>query len=215
MFGFPPQMNSSKALFETQERSWNSAWNNLVVTCRLEMGARRLSRCLICIQIFVASDPFFVDPCTNNVWASDPIFDVCTQTCRLQSLFLILAHKKTSTKPDNVNNTNTMTKNLCRMILWGSMLFDCVRELVCSLLALSIAHVKKHTLKKSSGHAGNQKHTWVGYPSVSSFGQAYGTSFCQVDMDSRSRPRRAGTPKPLANVLCRLAKKFGKSARHT
>ena len=90
------------------------------------------------------------------------------------------------------------------------MWFDCFRELVRSLLALSIAHVSKHTLKTSSGHAGNQKHTWVGYPSASTFAHAYGTSFCQVDMDSRSRHRRAGTPKPLANVLCRSARKLGR-----
>ena len=88
------------------------------------------------------------------------------------------------------------------------MLFDCFRELVRSLLALSIAHVSNHTLKTSSGHAGNQKHMWVGCPSVSTFGQAFGTSFCQVDMDSRSRPRRAGTPKPLANVLGPFAEKL-------
>ena len=60
MFGFPPQINSSKALFETQERSWNSAWNHFVVTRRLDLGARRLSRCLIYIQICVASDLFFL-----------------------------------------------------------------------------------------------------------------------------------------------------------
>ena len=95
------------------------------------------------------------------------------------------------------------------------MFMNCFHKHVCSLLALSIAHFNKHATKKTSGHAGNQKHTWVGYPSVSFFGQAYGTSFCQVDMDSKSRPRRAGTPKPLANVLCRSAKKLGKSASHT
>ena len=39
MFGVDPEMNTSEALFETQERSWNSAWNHLVVTCRLDMGA--------------------------------------------------------------------------------------------------------------------------------------------------------------------------------
>ena len=94
------------------------------------------------------------------------------------------------------------------------MLFDCFRQLVCSLLAFSITHVNKHILKKTSGHAGSQKHTCTGYLSVSNFRQAYGISFCQVDMDSRSWPRRAGTPKPLAKVLCPFAEKGGKSARH-
>ena len=42
------------------------------------------------------------------------------------------------------------------------MLFNCFHKLVCSLLVLSIAHVSKHKLKTSSGHAGNQKDTWVG-----------------------------------------------------
>ena len=39
MFGFPPEMNTSKAFFETPERIWNSSWNHFVVTRRLDMGA--------------------------------------------------------------------------------------------------------------------------------------------------------------------------------
>ena len=135
----------------------------------------------------MASDLFFFfDPCTK-LFGLQIRFFVCTQTCRLQSLFLILAQKNFDQARQREQHKYHDKESLS-MILWGSMLFDCVRELVCSLLAFSIAHVKKHTLKQSSGHAGNQKHTWVGYPSVSSFGQACGTCFCQVDMDSRPRP---------------------------
>ena len=39
LFGFPLEMNTSKGSFETQERSWNSAWHHIVLTRRLDMGA--------------------------------------------------------------------------------------------------------------------------------------------------------------------------------
>ena len=161
----------------------------------------------------LASVPFFCSSLHKNFRASDPIFDVCTQTFRLQ-IFEKFCTQKNFDQARQREQHKHHDKESLSLIFWVSMLFDCFRELVCSLLALSIAHVNKHAMKKPRGHAGNQKHTWVGYPSVSTFGQAYGTSFCQVDMDSRSRPRRAGTPKPLANVLCPFAEKCGNSARH-
>ena len=70
----------------------------------------------IWLQIF-----FFVDPCRKNIGASDQIFDVCTQTRRFQffSFSKKIAHRKPSTKPDNVNNTNTMTQNICRCFFKG------------------------------------------------------------------------------------------------
>ena len=73
-----------------------------MVTCRLDVGAGHV----VCFAYtYFASDLFFL------------VFDVCTQTRRLQFFFFFrkkFAHRKTSTKPDNVNNTHTMTKNLCR-----------------------------------------------------------------------------------------------------
>ena len=81
-----------------------------MVTCRLDVGAGHV----VCFAYrYFASDLFFL---VFDVWASDRI-DVCTQTRRLQFFFFFrkkFAHRKTSTKPDNVNNTHTMTKNLCR-----------------------------------------------------------------------------------------------------
>ena len=60
VFGFLPQMNTSKALFETQERTWNSAWNHLVVTCRLDMGAVALVTLFdLHTDMFLVPDPFF------------------------------------------------------------------------------------------------------------------------------------------------------------
>ena len=64
---FLPEMNTSKALFSTQERSLNSAWNHFVVTRRLDMGAvAPVTLFDLHTDIFRVPDPFFVDPCTNN-----------------------------------------------------------------------------------------------------------------------------------------------------
>ena len=116
MFGCPPEMNTSKALFETQEKKgilhgttlWSLAalmWVPLPATF-FDLHTDMFSFSL-----------FFLLILAENFRASDQVFDVCTQTRRLQFFSLKkkdFAHRKTSTKPDNVNNTNTMTKNLCR-----------------------------------------------------------------------------------------------------
>ena len=76
----------------------------------------RLSRCLICTQIFLASDPFFVDPCRKFFGFQIRSLMCAPRHVGFSSFFSkkYFAHRKTSTTPDNVNNTNTMTKNLCR-----------------------------------------------------------------------------------------------------
>ena len=88
-----------------------------MVTCRLDVGAVALVALFDLHTDMFGFRSFFFDPCGKKFWASDQIFDVCTQTRRLQFFSLKkkdFAHRKTSTKPDNVNNTKTMTKNLCR-----------------------------------------------------------------------------------------------------
>ena len=159
-----------------------------------------LSHCLICIQIcFFVPDPFFVDPCTNNFGLKIQFLLSAPRHLGFRSFFSQDFCAKT-----NFDQARKREQHKHHDKESLSMIFF----FLVVALALSSAHVKKHTTKKTSGYAGNQKpfrvHIWPSLRNI--FVRSTWT---------RGQDLRAGTPKPLANVLCRLAKKFGKSVHHT
>ena len=170
---------------------------------RLIWAPWRLSHCLICIQIcFWSQILFLVDPCTNYFWLKIQFLLSAPRHLGFRSVFKkIFAHRKTSTKPRQREQHKHHDKESLSMILWGSMLFE---------LACAFKRARQEAHNEEYKRARGQSET-LPCPHLAKLAEHV---FVRSTW-TRGQDLRAGTPKPLANVLCRLAKKFGKSVHHT